>query len=209
MIEERNKWRARFILGHFNLPAAGGKDCGRITDMLPIIHDVHFEQTQDRVKVVLPTQRRPLWLLTYSVLLLVWVVCLIWGIIFIVRDVAFSGERFAIVFTIMMLIWLYIWYRLGRILWQGWQQYAARREILFIEGDRLIIRKPVSTLGITDAYDIGYVSPFYYSEEESCPGFEYGSRRIYFGRGLDESSAQLLVKTLNDICFDYDDDEDY
>ena len=177
--------------------------------MLPEINNAHIEQTPDRVKVVLPTQRRPLWLLIYSILLLVWAAGLIWGVVFIIRDVAFSGERFAIVFTIMLLVWLYIWHRLGRIIWQQWQSYAARREILFIEPERLIIRKPVSVLGITDAYDIEHVSPFYYSEEESCPGFQYGSRRIYFARGLDESSAQQLVKTLNDICFDYDDDEDY
>lgn len=177
--------------------------------MLPEISSAHIEQTPDRVKVVLPTQRRPLWLLIYSVLLLVWAAGLIWGVVFIIRDVAFSGERYTIAFTIMLLVWLYIWYRLGRIIWQQWQSYAARREILFIEPERLIIRKPVSVLGITDAYDIEHVSQFYYSEEESCPGFEYGSRRIYFARGLDESSAQQLVKTLNDICFDYDDDEDY
>ncbi len=177
--------------------------------MLPIIRDVQFEQTPEKLKIVLPTQRQPLWLLIYTVLLLVWVAGLIWGVIFTIRDVAFSGERYAIVFTIMLLIWLYIWYRLGRILWHQWQDYAARREILFIDPDRLIIYKPVSVLGITDAYDIGYVSQFYYSEEEACPGFEYGSRRIYFGRGLDRISAQLLIKTVNEICFDYDDDEDY
>lgn len=185
------------------------KDCGKIAGMLPIIKDVHFKQTQDRLKVVLPTQRQPVWLLIYSVLLIIWVVCLVWGIVFIIRDVAFSGERFAIVFTIMLLIWLYIWYRLGRIIWKQWQYYAARREIMFIEPERLIIRRPVSLLGITDAYDMGYVSPFYYSEEESCPGFDYGSRRIYFGQGLDHASAEMLVKTLNEVCFDDYGDEDY
>jgi hypothetical protein len=185
------------------------KDCGKIAGMLPEINNVQFEQAQDRLKVVLPTQRRPLWLLIYSVLLIIWVVCLIWGVVFIIRDVAFSGERYAIVFTIMLLIWLYIWYRLGKILWKQWQYYAARREILFIEPERLIIRRPVSLLGITDAFDMNYVSPFYYSEEESCPGFDYGSRRIYFGQGLNQTSAQLLVKTLNEIFFDYEDDEDY
>lgn len=177
--------------------------------MLPNIPDVHFEQSDDTLKILLPVQRKPLWLLVYSIILIVWVAGLIWGIVFTIRDVAFSGERFTFAFTIMMLIWLYIWYRLGRIVWKQWQYYAAPREILFVEADRLIIRKPVFTLGITDAYDIGYVSPFYYSEEESCPGFQYGSTQIYFGRGLDVDSARSLVKTLNEVCFesDYDDDE--
>ncbi|MFN2106753.1 MAG: hypothetical protein ACK2UJ_17900 [Candidatus Promineifilaceae bacterium] len=176
--------------------------------MLPIIRDVHFEQTPERVKIVLPAQRRPLWLLVYSVLLVIWLVGLIWGIVFTIKDVAFSGERYAIVFTIMLLIWLYIWYRLGRLLWEQWQSFAARREILFVESDRLIIRRPVSLLGITDAFNMEHVSRFYFSEEELCPGFDYGSRRIYFGRGLDEPSARLLIKTLNEICFDYGDDGD-
>lgn len=173
------------------------------------IPDVHVEQSDDALKIVLPAQRKPLWLLIYSIILVVWVAGLIWGIVFTIVDVAFSGERFAIVFTIMMLIWLYIWYRLGRVVWSQWQYYAASREILFIEPDRLVIRRPVATLGTTDAYDKSYVSPFYYSAEESCPGFGYGNRQTYFGRGLHEESAQLLVGALNELFFesDYDDDE--
>jgi hypothetical protein len=176
--------------------------------MLPQINDVHIEQTEDRTKVVLPTRRQLLPLLLFSFLLIVWIVCFIWGFVFIIRDVAFSGERYAIVFTIMLLIWLYIWYRLGRILWQQWQYYAAPREILFIEEDRLIVRRPVSVMGTTDAYDMDYVSRFYFSEEQSCPGFDYGSKRIYFGRGLNEQSSKKLVQAINELRFDYDFDDD-
>jgi hypothetical protein len=177
--------------------------------MLPEIKNVQIEKTDEKLKVVLPAQSQPLWLLIYSILLLIWVIGLIWGIVFILRDVAFSGERYAIVFTIMLLIWLYIWYRLGRILWNQWQFYAARREILFFEPGQFIIRRPVSLLGITDAYDLEHVSLFYYSDEESCPGFEYGSRRIYFGQGLDKSSGEHLVKFLNEIIIDYQDAGEY
>ncbi|MFN2134883.1 MAG: hypothetical protein ACK2UK_02960 [Candidatus Promineifilaceae bacterium] len=172
--------------------------------MPPIIRNVHFEQSEDRIKIVYPAQRKPVWLSLYTILLIVWLIGLFWGIVFILRDVAFSGERFAIAFTIMLLVWLYIWYRLGRVVWQQWQYYAARREILYLEKDRLIIRRPVSLLGITDAYDMAYVSPFYFSSEENCPGFEYGSKRIYFARGLDEQSARRLVATLNEMQFGYD-----
>jgi hypothetical protein len=191
------------------LPAASGKECGKITAMLPEINNIQYEQNEDRLKVVLPTQSRPLWLFIYSLLILIWTAGLIWGVVFIIRDIVFSGERYAFVFTIMLLIWLYIWYRLGRIVWKQWQYYAARREILFIEPERLIIRRPVSLLGITDAYDMEYVSPFYYSQLESCPGFDYGNRRIYFGQGLDEASGIQLVKALNEIYFDYEEDEEY
>ncbi|MFN2117880.1 MAG: hypothetical protein ACK2U0_07125 [Candidatus Promineifilaceae bacterium] len=176
--------------------------------MIPELQNVQFEQTEERLKIILPTQNKLLWLIVYSVLMLIWAAGLIWGIVFIFRDVAFSGERYAIVFTIMLLIWLYIWYRLGKILWKQWQYYAARREILFIEPERFIIRRPVSLLGITDAYDMEHVSPFYFSEEESCPGFNYGSRRIYFGQELDAPSGEQLVKYLNGVVFaDLDEDE--
>lgn len=167
-----------------------------------MIRNVHFEETSDRLKVVLPVRRQPLWLLFFSLLMIIWLAGLVWGIIFTVRDVALSGERFAIVFTIMMLIWLYIWYRLGRILWQQWQYFAADREILFFEKDRLMIRRPVSVLGTTDAYDMAYVSPFFYDEKENAPGFAYGNRRTYFGRGLDETSARIFVQAINDRYFD-------
>ena len=178
--------------------------------MLPEINQVSFEETENRLKAILPVRRYWVWLLLFSLLLILWVVGLIWGIIFTIRDVAFSGERYAIVFTIMLLIWLYIWYRLGKVIWKQWQYYLATREILFIEKDRLIIRRPVSVLGITDAYDFDYVSPFFYSEEHHCPGFDYGKQRIYFGQGLEEEASQQLVEALNERYFDsFDDDDDY
>ncbi len=179
--------------------------------MLPIIRNVHFEQSPDRLKVVLPVKRHWPWLILFSLLMLFWLIGFVWGIVFTIRDVAFSGERFAIVFTIMLLIWLYIWYRLGKILWKQWQYYTANREILFINKEHLIIRRPVSMLGITDAYDMEHVSPFYYNLEHHCLSFAYGSQRIDFGYGLEANSASLLATTLNDQYFpalDDDDDED-
>lgn len=158
--------------------------------------------------MVLPVKRNWLWFGLFTVLVIMWVVGLVWAAVFIIRDIAFSGERFAIVFTIMLLIWLYVWYRLGKILWRQWQYYTADREILFINKQRLIVRRPVSILGITDAYDMKYVSPFFYSEEHACPGFEYGRRRIYFGQGLAQPEAEQLVKTINRLYFSYA-DEDY
>lgn len=178
--------------------------------MLPEIDQVTFEETPDRLKAILPVHRHWAWLLLFTLLLIIWLVGLVWGIIFTIRDIALSGERYAIVFTIMLLIWLYLWYRLGKILWKQWQYYVASREILFIEKEQLIIRRPVSLLGITDAYDFDYVSPFFHSAEHHCPGFDYGKQRIYFGRGLTEESSQQLVHALNERYFNaFDDDDDY
>ena len=175
--------------------------------MLPKIRHVSLDESDDRLKVVLPVQRKWIWLLLFSLLLILWMVGLVWGIIFTIRDIAFSGERYAFVFTVMLLIWLYLWYRLGKILWKQWQYYVASREILFIDKERLIIRRPVSLLGITDAYDFDYVSPFFHSEEHSCPGFDYGKQRIYFGQGLTEEASQQLVNYLNGRYFSYYDDD--
>jgi hypothetical protein len=171
---------------------------------------VSFAETADRLKVTLPIRRNWAWLLLFSALLILWVIGLVWGIIFTIRDIAFSGERYAIVFTIMLLIWLYLWYRLGKIVWKQWQYYVAVREILFIDKERLIIRRPVSLLGITDAYDFVYVSPFFHSDKHGWPGFYYGKRRIYFGQGLSENSSQQLVDYLNGRYFSaFDNDDDY
>ena len=177
--------------------------------MLPILPEVHFEDSPDRLKVILPVSRQWAWLILFTVLTAIWLIGLVWGIVFIVRDIAFSGERYAIVFTLMLLIWLYIWYRLGKIVWRQWQYYAAGREILFIEKERLIIRRPVAILGITDAYDMSYVSPFSYIEDKQCAAFDYAQQRVYFGLGLDPSSAKQLVNVLNERFFstmDHDDE---
>lgn len=178
--------------------------------MLPEIYQVEFEENDEQLKAVLPIRRNWAWMILFTVLLILWIAGLIWGITFTVRDVAFSGERYAFVFTIMLLVWLYLWYRLGKTIWQQWQYYVASREILFIKQKMLIIRRPVSLLGITDAYDFDYVSPFFYSVEHQCPGFDYGNQRIYFGQGLTEQGSQQLVGFLNDRYFNtVDDEEDY
>ncbi len=177
--------------------------------MLPEIDQVQFEETPDRLKVTLPVRRYWAWFLLFTLLLILWIGGLIWGIIFTIKDIAFSGERYAFAFTIMLLVWLYIWYRLGKIVWKQWQYYAAAREILFIEKDQLIIRRPVSIIGITDAYDFAYVSPFFHSEKHGCPGFDYGKQRIYFAQALDEGSSQELVQVLNKRYFNAGDDDDY
>lgn len=176
--------------------------------MLPEIDQVSLSLIDEQLKAVLPIRRNWAWLLLYSVLLILWAAGLIWGIIFTVRDIAFSGERYAIVFTIMLLIWLYLWYRLGKIVWKQWQYYVASREILFIDKKLLIIRRPVSLLGITDAYDFDYISPFFHSAEHGCPGFDYGKQRIYFGQGLSEEASQQLVDFLNGRYFSFYDDSD-
>lgn len=175
--------------------------------MLPKIENATFEESDGRLKIVFSIRRKWIWFVLLTILLALWLIGLVWGVIFTIRDVAFSGQRYAFVFTIFLLVWLYIWYRLGKMLWRLWQHYAANREILFIEKERLIIRRPVSILGITDAYDLEYVSPFFFSPEHECPGFDYGNQRVYFAEELGIESSEALIRFLNERYFGYADDD--
>lgn len=175
--------------------------------MLTELNNITFEESTDRLKVTIPLKRSWPYFLLFSTLLFFWAVGLVWGIIFTIRDIAFSGERYAFVFTIMLIVWLYIWYRLGKILWRLWQTYAANRELLFIDEEHLIIRRPVSILGITDAYDREHLSPFLYSDKHESPGFDYGNQRVYFAENLEKEEANKLVQLLNQRYFDYVDDD--
>lgn len=176
--------------------------------MLAEIQGIETEQTPAQLKVVLPVKRKWGWFSLFSVLVLIWVVGLVWGIKYTIWDIALSGERFAFWFTLMLVVWLYIWYRLGKIVWKQWQYYAARREILFFDQTRLIIRRPLSFLGITDAFDLEYVTPFYYNAAQHSLAFAYGSQRIDFGYDLEPDLAHKLALALNAIYFPPLDDED-
>ena len=165
---------------------------------LPQLKGVQYERTDQRLKVVMPAERNWPFFGLYSLLLLVWlgVTASMLGLLF---DTSLSGlsTTFQVVWIIIMLVWAYVWYRLGRSVGRGWQFYAATREILFIDEEILIIRRPLSILGVTDAYDMEHVSPFYYSEKHGAVAFDYGSRGGLYGRGLGQSDAEDLLSALN------------
>lgn len=176
--------------------------------MLPSIEQIQFEENKERLKVVLPVKRRWGYLVLYSAMLLVWVGMAVFGLVF-TWQMAFSGERFAFVFTVMLLILLYLLYWLGRMVWGQWQYYAANREILFIHKEMLIVRRPVSIFGMTTAYDRAHVTPFYYSEKHHCPAFDYGHQHVYFGHDLAIAPAERLIGYLNARYYPhYDEDDD-
>jgi hypothetical protein len=100
-----------------------------------------------------------------------------------------------------LLILLFILYRFGNFLRWHWGYHTAGREILFLNKQRLILRRPVSIFGPTDAYDMAHVTPFYYDEAAASPAFKYGSHRVLFGQALPAIPAQQLVQTLNHLYF--------
>lgn len=176
------------------------EDIGRIT----------LTDQPEWLKVVMPIHRNWLLLLVFSLALLVWLVFIVGMVMYLIRDVMQAGERFTFAFSVILLLWLAIWLWLGKLVWRRWQYYAAGREIMFLNKDRLIMRRPVSIWGLTEAFDMGYVRPFYVSDRHHCPTFDYGSQKVYFGTSLTDSEAASLIKTLNALYFrghDPDDDE--
>jgi len=178
----------------------------------PDIAGVTFEETPERLKVVLPVRRQWPYLLVYSVLMLTWLGATVWmlTLLFGVSRGDMS-VRFLIVWVIILLIWAYLWYRLGSFVWRWWQYFAATREILLVSPATLIVRRPLSLLGVTDAYAMEHVSPFYYSEKNRAVAFDYGSRGGLFGLGLERLAAQELINVLNRRFFPNaldDDDEE-
>lgn len=176
--------------------------------MIPSIENIEFEENKERLKVVLPVKTHWVYLLLYSVMLLAWVGMVVYGLIFTVQ-MAFSGERFAFVFTVMLVLLFYPLYRLGKMIWGQWQYYAANREILFVYKEMLIVRRPVSIFGITTASDRAHVTPFYFSEKHNCPAFDYGHQHVYFGNDLPADPAARLIGYLNARYYpQYDEDDE-
>lgn len=171
-----------------------------MVDNLPIIRDVHFEQSPQRLKIVIPVRRQwPLFLI-YTILEITWLVMLVGGLIFL-WQVAFSGERYAIVFAIMLLVLLLILFRFGRFLSRQWATYATNREILFINREELIVRRPISIWGNTDVYDMQHVTPFYLSDRPRALAFDYGYRHVYVGEALSPEAQASLWQFLNSTYF--------
>lgn len=176
------------------------------------IDGVTFEETPERLKVVLPLRRQWPFLLVYSALMLTWIVVTVWMLVRLFQTS--RGDMsllYVIVWGLILLVWAYFWYRLGRFVWRWWQYYAAVKEILFINRELLIIRRPLSLLGVTDAYAMEHVSPFYYSEKQQAIAFDYGTRGGLLGQALGHESAQNVIDTLNRRFFPHaldDDDED-
>ena len=175
-----------------------------------MIRAVRFEQSPERLKIVLPIKRNWPLLIIYTILACAWFVMMIGGLAFVV-SIAFSGESYAFVFVVMLLIGLFILFRFGRFLFRQWATYLSNREILFVNREELIVRRPVSIWGNTDVYDMQYVTPFYLSEKPAALAFDYGYRHVYVGEALQPEARKSLRQFLNATYFPNsagDEDED-
>lgn len=162
------------------------------------IQGVTFEETADRLKVALPLRRKWPFLLVYSTLLLAWLLVTVWMLVLLFQTQrGVMSTLNLVVWALILLVWAYLWYRLGRFVWRWWQYYAATREILFVDPALLVVRRPLSLLGVTDAYAMEHVSPFYYNEQHAAIAFDYGTRGAIFGQGLGKGEARTLITALN------------
>ena len=163
---------------------------------------VIITQTEERTKIVIPTKVNWFLFVVYTTSLLIWLAMLV-----LVLQYLFRGQSSSFVFTALLLLWALVWLWFGRFLWGRWQFHVANREILYIDEEQLIVRRPVSIFGITTGYDLGHLSPFYYSDKHNCPAFDYAYLHVYFGQGLSDDQAAALVDQLNEICFPEQDEE--
>jgi hypothetical protein len=168
----------------------------------PQIEDVQFEFSDERLKVMLPAERNWIYLALYSVLLLVWIGVTVWMVGLLVgMPIGDLPTAFLVVWLIILLVWAYVWYRLGRHVWRYWQYYVAKKEILFVDDELFIVRRPLSLLGVTDAYAMEHAGSLYYSDKYKGIAFDYGSRAGVFARGLKRGDAERLISTLNGRFF--------
>lgn len=188
--------------------SAGPAIIGRTMTEQPMISDVHFEQTAERLKIILPVRRKWPFLILYSILALAWVVMLIWGVVYLIQ-MLFSGQSYRFLFALMIVIFLLILFRFGKFLMRQWAQFLSNREIIFINREELIVRRPVSIWGNTDVYDMAHVTHFYQADSPKALAFDYGYRHIYVAEALTAEARQALLRHLNETYFpNHYEDED-
>ena len=160
-----------------------------------------FEENEERVKITIPLERQMTYWALYTVMLVTWAIGSIWGLSVIIgyirsRDFGFEGVFLYAYFAILLTV-AGFWFYLGQKIWKQWQYFTANREILFFYADRLIIRRPLSLLGITDGYARQYVSRFRMDDKLNCPAFDYGNYRVPVGITLPKEEGEALVSEIN------------
>ncbi len=159
---------------------------------------ISFGENDERLKVVMPLTRNRLYTAIYGTLLVVWIGATIVLLALLVQQPIRSMQFvYILVYFLIVAVWAYVWYRLGKHIVRYLGYYGATREILFVNDQTLIIRRPLSLLGTTTAYDMKHVGPFRYNENQQAVAFDYGSRGGLFGSGLSRSEAEKLADYLN------------
>ncbi|MFN2190107.1 MAG: hypothetical protein ACK2T3_15180 [Candidatus Promineifilaceae bacterium] len=159
-------------------------------------YSIEFDSSINRMKITISSSRKWRYLSLFSALLIAWIIMFVAIMVYLLG--AFSPS---ILITLLLLFWLVIWLFFGRYLWRRWLFFAASRELLFIDDEQLVYRRPVSLLGHTAAYDLAHVTPFYFSDVHNCLAFDYAYLHVYFGYDLPRESAEALIAEVNQQWF--------
>ena len=153
-------------------------------------------EQEDRIKITLPIKRKSGLLILFSMALIVWI-----GMLVVVLTYLIGGLSSSLILTAILIVWVLVWLWFGRFLWNRWQYFAATREILFVDQEQIILRRPVSILGQTTVFDRQHVGEFYISNRHACPAFDYAYLHVYFGQSLPQKEAEHLVNELNTMLY--------
>ncbi len=164
---------------------------------------IKIEELEEWQKFVMPAKRNWGLFLFYSIAMIVWLGMLIYIFFGLFRP--FEIDRpfiFRLVWRLLLAGWLIVWYLFARrFLWRFWQYYAASREVLLLNKEEFIIRRPLSLLGITDVYDMQHINSVRYDAEKMAIAFQYGVRPIHFGEALTAQEGNALVAAINHRYF--------
>ncbi len=176
---------------------------------------IELDETEERLRIVYPLKRNRVAIAIYVVLAAAWVVGLVlfvWWLFFPAVDRQMGDVPGLLRFFWVMgvVLWVYMWARvLGRRIFRWLQFNLAQRELLFISDESVMVRRPVSIFGLTDAYAREHVGRFYDNDEHDCLAFPYGNvKHILFGLTLDEAHRKTLLTYLNERYFPYFDEDD-
>lgn len=169
-----------------------------------------FRDTPEGLGITIPAERNVMMLLMVAFWVAGWAV----GEGIVVRQLFFSGPQRLDFGAVFLVLWLTGWTLGGFVAVRAWLWNAFGTERLVLRPATLAITRAVLGLGRERRYDLPGISNLrvvtsaHGGRARSAPrdqppgggsvaiGFDYGGDTVYFGKGLDESEADLIVDRL-------------
>jgi hypothetical protein len=172
--------------------------------------NILIEEEERWQKIIMPAEKSTPLFIFYSIAMILWAVSTVWLIYQLFQPLSIDRPFTTnLVFRLIWISLLVTWYWFAkRFLWGFWQYYAANREILFINKEEFIIRRPVSLLGVTNVYDMKHIESLYYDDEKGSPTLQYGVQPVQFGQALSKQEGIELVSLLSHRHFPHLEDEE-
>ena len=174
--------------------------------------NIFIEEEDQWQKVIMPAEKSAPLFIFYTIALILWAVAMVWMVYELFQPFPIERPFFSVfTFRAFLLGWIWVWrWFAKRFLWGFWQYYAANREILFINDEEFIVRRPVSLLGVTNVYDMKHITAIFYDEKKESPTLQYGVRPIHFGQALTPSESTELISMIAHRHFPHlEEDEEF